>query len=236
MSNESLDDEVARLFEACRAERPSDSVRRAVLVKARRAAPRRAGAISVGLLLLAASAVLAVGLGFRRKPAPRIDAERLAASSPDHGSKAALTARPEPRQETGPAPSATTRAKPPLKVQLPRPAPLTLEEETKVLENVRARLRAGDSTAALAELSTYRRTAPGGALALEATLLEIQALSAAGRTSEASALAERFIHANPNSPLVDRARRFLGRPAARGSEPTPSAVVESTGSDERSKP
>jgi hypothetical protein len=209
VSDDPLDTEMARLLAACRDERPSETVRRRALKQAESAAQRRSGSVGGALLLVAASMILAVGLSTWRSSAPNIGAERLAASAPHHV-EAVVTTKPEvvAQPSATAAPTAPT-PKPSSKPQPAKVSPLTLEEETQALERARTAIHAGDPGSALSELDAYQKAARGGALALEATLLRIQALAAAGRTGEASELARRFIALNPNSPLVDRARRYL---------------------------
>jgi hypothetical protein len=100
-----------------------------------------------------------------------------------------------------------------------RPAapPSTLEEELAMLDEARAKLAAGDEVAALASLDRYSARR-GARLGAEATLLRLQALSAAGRSIEASRLAQKFIEANPDNPLAERARGFIAEPAAPAGE------------------
>jgi hypothetical protein len=65
-------------------------------------------------------------------------------------------------------------------------------------------------------LDRYDRGEYGSSLALEASVLRIEALDAVGRRSEAQALARRFVSANPDSPLAERAQRFIDGIAPRG--------------------
>lgn len=207
MSDDPLDSEMGRLLAACRDERPTELVRRRALKQAESASSRRSRWVGGALVLVAAAAILAVGLSARRSSAPSIGAERLVASAPHHV-EAVVTTKREVIAQPSAAP-VTPSPKPSAKPQPAKAAQLTLEEETQALERARTAIHAGDPGSALSELDAYQKAARGGALALEATLLRIQALAAAGRTSEASDLARRFIAANPNSPLVDRARRYL---------------------------
>jgi hypothetical protein len=87
----------------------------------------------------------------------------------------------------------------------------TLAEELEWLTRVRALLRSGDSGGALLLLDAYTSELGGSDLNAEASVLRMEALSAAGRHDEAAALAERFVADNPNSPLVDRALSFFRR-------------------------
>lgn len=232
MSDE-LDDEASRLFAACRAERPSASVRERALSPVPRRSVRRSPWVGPALVLAASAAIFGVTFRAQRPVTPNIGAERLPASPPRHV-QAVLTPKPTlPSEPSLPATSKPTSVKSAPKPRPAATAPLSLEQETQALERARTSLQAGDPGGALAELDAYGKAASGGALALEATLLRIQALASAGRTSEASELARRFVAANPNSPLVDRARRYLPAGTAQPAETTGS---ETTGKEPRNEP
>jgi len=85
-----------------------------------------------------------------------------------------------------------------------------------LLKDARASLRSGHARRALDLLERHARERAGSSIEAEATLLRIEALSALGRTRDASQLATRFVRANPNSALGDRARSFIesAEPAA----------------------
>jgi outer membrane protein assembly factor BamD (BamD/ComL family) len=85
------------------------------------------------------------------------------------------------------------------------------------MQRARSALARGDTTAALAELDNFARGPGWRRLAVEASLLRIEALARAGRRDEARNLAKRFVEQHPNNPLVDRARTFANPPAPRGS-------------------
>jgi hypothetical protein len=104
-------------------------------------------------------------------------------------------------------------------------ASVSLEQELELLDRARNQLVAGKAAAAL-ELLNHYQALHAKSMSSEATLLRIQALEANGRSAEAVALARTFVKANPNSPLADRARRFIpseiqgqgGRPGALGEQ------------------
>jgi hypothetical protein len=94
------------------------------------------------------------------------------------------------------------------------PAPATsptLSNELAALKQIRQALRNGDGPAALALLDRHAAGEYGSSLALEASVLRVEALDAVGRRAEAEALARRFVRDNPDSPLAERAQRFIDR-------------------------
>jgi hypothetical protein len=140
------------------------------------------------------------------------------------GRKASATSTPNlPERSLTTAPSRTAlgaaSTTPPGPVALPRSEPLSLRAELQLLESARSSLRAGDSQRALALLEQRAQARTGHALDAEATLLQIEALSATGKQGAASDLAVRFVRDNPNSALTDRAKSFVRTPAARLAEP-----------------
>ena len=90
-----------------------------------------------------------------------------------------------------------------------RLAPASLSDELSALKLASTALSGGDPQAALAALDRYDRVLKGQKLRAEATLIRIEALSRAGQSEAASALAQRFVAQNPGNPLVDRARSFV---------------------------
>ncbi len=89
---------------------------------------------------------------------------------------------------------------------------MSLLDEIQLLEQARTALRAGRGKNALDLLDRHERERASTSLEAEATLLRIEAFSALGRSQAASELASRFVRANPNSALGDRAKSFI-RPA-----------------------
>lgn len=110
-------------------------------------------------------------------------------------------ARSKPRAPVSTAaPSAAPTAEP----AAPRPS---LAQDLQALMSIRSALRAGEGAKALDLLDRRART--GGELEAEATVLRIEALASLGRRQEASELARRFVQANPNSALADRAKGLV---------------------------
>jgi outer membrane protein assembly factor BamD (BamD/ComL family) len=89
------------------------------------------------------------------------------------------------------------------------------------MQRARAALGRGAATVALAELEAFGRNSGWRQLSVEASLLRIEALAAAGRTEQARSQARRFVEQHPNNPLVDRAQKFATGQAA---DAAPSSV------------
>jgi hypothetical protein len=182
--------------------------------------PRRYGVALALAAALAALTGLAVFVRSRAEPVFAIGPERSAhvdESSPVPSlSKTAEEPSPEP---VAPAPLLDKPARPRVtqrlahdgataqKVELPPPA--SLPDEIASLDRARTALSSGDVSGALRVLDDYDRVLRGTRLTAEATLLRIDALARSGRAAEASALAARFVEANPASALADRARAFI---------------------------
>jgi hypothetical protein len=113
--------------------------------------------------------------------------------------------RAPPRSKTRTPAPPTVRAPEPATPQPPTPRP-SLARDLQELMQIRSILRAGDGARALQLLDQRAQT--GGELEAEATLLRIEALASVGKRAEASELARRFVVANPNSALTDRAKAF----------------------------
>jgi hypothetical protein len=86
----------------------------------------------------------------------------------------------------------------------------TLAHELSTLDAARGMLARGDAGGALARLDRYAHVYPHGRLALEAEVLRIDALDAAGRTDAARARAQTFLDRHPHSVLAARVRTRLG--------------------------
>jgi hypothetical protein len=94
---------------------------------------------------------------------------------------------------------------------LPRTtAALALSREVELLEHVRAKLRAGNSGQALAELDTVR--ADIKTLVMEADLLRVEALLAHGERARAEALAAELQRRDPHGGQNFRLKRLFGGP------------------------
>ena len=224
MTPDPIDQWSARLFEAARSESLPEGAEQRLLAAALRevrTAERAPIVLRKGVLFggLLAGALLAAAFALqlnRQRPTeaisaeptvPRSSAPKLAPAAPSAPSASAL---PAPI----PAPS-SVRSSP----TAPRPsasAGATLSDELDALKIASSALSAGDSNAALAALDRYDHVLKGSKLRAEATLLRVQALARAGNTEAASALAQRFVEQNPNSPLVDRARSFIATPGLGG--------------------
>lgn len=210
-----------RLFAAARRERASASVRDETLralgtppVSRDREGWYESRRLLIVGLALAACIVAALGGWWRRAPdAPQIAAETARGPAPSRQATLPLT----PAEEHF-SPSSTERATLPVPVpsSVPRAKPIagarpTLERELELLDRARKEATAGDASAALAVLDDYEKLGKHGSLMAEARLLRIQVLAKAGDSARAAALAARFISDYPDSPLTDRARRFLPR-------------------------
>jgi len=79
------------------------------------------------------------------------------------------------------------------------PTDSTLAAETRLLERARGALREGDTDAALAALDGYAVEHPQGLLRDEARSTRLRVLCAAGRSEEATALADGWAHGQPGS-------------------------------------
>jgi hypothetical protein len=158
----------------------------------------------------------------RREPSPaapgreaRTPASPPGASPPSGPPPLASTPKPQTPAATppeGPARAAVD------------PSANTLASELALVKQVRSALRGHDGATALTLLDRYDTGAHGRALAVEATLLRVEALDAVGRRAEASALARRFVAENPDSPLAERAQSFIvdgSAPAAKAPRPEP---------------
>jgi hypothetical protein len=222
-------EELERLVRAARGESPGPGVRERTLERLLAAngatvAPANSRR-TVAFVLAAAATVLLVAAAFLGQGnTPPIAAERLAPSvlalrdngvapqpvaplvpAPDMPGPSALS--PVASSKAGPRPSASSAR------------PLSLEEETRALEAVQAELRAGRARAALGLLDRYDRAAGGGGMTAESRWLRIEALARTGNTAGAARLAREFVNTYPNSPLVDRARKYLAPdPAAGGKQ------------------
>lgn len=87
----------------------------------------------------------------------------------------------------------------------------TVKAELALLEQARSSLNSGNPTVALQTLRRYAERYPRGSMRLEAEVLRVEALAAAGRPREASRLAERLLSRNPKSVVAARLRRFTSK-------------------------
>jgi len=94
----------------------------------------------------------------------------------------------------------------------------TMKDQLALLDLARGAYQSGDPGRALLYLKEYDELYPRSSFALESEVLRIDALSAAGRTSEALAAADRFLEAHPNE-LMSRHVRSIAERLRGGSNP-----------------
>jgi hypothetical protein len=150
------------------------------------------------------------GLGSRSAPdiAAASGGQAVVAPAP------VTTAAPVPQPPAAPAPTVDAVTVPPTPSSRPTAAPRgpapakpsSLEAETALLERAQAELRAGHPDRALAAFDEHDAEFKGGVLREEQRAGRILALCAAGRTSEATAEAARFLADSPRSPMAERVR------------------------------
>jgi hypothetical protein len=129
------------------------------------------------------------------------------------------TRAPEARPGAAPAaaPFAKERGAAGVHKALPplgKPAPLasvssTLSAEVAALDYALAAAQRGDNDEALRRIALYHRNFPEGVLRADADAAAIEMLSAAGRSTAAARLAERFLANYPNDPHAANVRRSL---------------------------
>jgi hypothetical protein len=222
------------LFAACRSEQPSAELQRRIAGLGAHGAhsevrPSVRSQSRGSLRWLMAALVLSLGGAAAwlalRAPASRIaiSAERRPAEAAREAPPVASSSAPTVLEGEAPQPVASVPVKSPARSKPRAPAPTaappaalapepaapkpSLAQDLQELMHIRSTLRAGDGAKALELLDQRART--GGELEAEATLLRIEALSRIGRRAEASELARRFVQANPNSALADRAKAFV---------------------------
>jgi hypothetical protein len=126
--------------------------------------------------------------------APVIGTARPAAT-PTAADSGALAATPPP--VATPAP-----------VVAPPPAH-AIGREVALLDGARTSLAAGDPGDALHRLDAYARVFPEGALALEASVVRVEALHARGDDARASSLARQILLRHPDAPQAAHLRTIL---------------------------
>jgi hypothetical protein len=136
---------------------------------------------------------------------------RGAAESPSPADQRAVPPAPVAASVQAPTQSFPTSA-PPSAAKSPPTSTITLTREARALAEVQRELREGRSTAALAMLAAQNREFAGGALGQEREAARIMALCAAGRVAEGRPAAERFLTANPGSPLATHLRSSCSVP------------------------
>jgi hypothetical protein len=157
----------------------------------------------LGVIKLTVAAVALYGAGYAThatlapKPAPVI-------VYLDRAAPAAVTIAPLPSASEAPVvalaglPDAPALPSPPERARPPLPRDAALAAERLQLESARAALARGDTAATLASVESYQSRFPRGQLREEAEVIAIQALSRAGRTSDARARAALYRARYPN--------------------------------------
>jgi len=174
-------------------------------------------------LVVVAALVLRGSTGTDARPAPESDpsAAAFAPPTPSPGpppslapsaSSLALSIEDLPSVSDTPSASARALAKAPVAAgaSSAEAPPGTLADEVALLAKARAALVRGDGPGCLADLDTYARQFPRGALSLEASVLRIEALYTSGRRDEGRAAATAFLARNPNSAFSPRVRALVG--------------------------
>lgn len=223
MTRDPLDERYAELFAAGRRE-PAPEATRLRIAAALRAQPGqtsvrrwRGSGLRLGLAVAAAALAISVVILLRAPTQPvQISAEAPASRASKQSVPERNTAAPI--QAPAPPSAVPSIAPPPRVKRAPARTPATLEQELGVMQRARAALGRGDASAALDALDRFGRNPGWRQLAVEASLLRIEALARAGRAEEAKALARRFVEQHPNNPLVDRARTFAGPASPSGVE------------------
>jgi hypothetical protein len=116
------------------------------------------------------------------------------------------------RSVDGPA---SMSAPPILASSATRPTSSALDDELRLLDVARTDLAAGDARGALDALDAHDRTFKSGPLAPEAAVLRIEALAQSGDDDAATARANEFLSAFPDSPQERRVRSILEIVSAR---------------------
>jgi hypothetical protein len=84
-----------------------------------------------------------------------------------------------------------------------------LNDEIALLDRARAAINGSRPNEALLRLDEHASRFSKGGLALEAQVLRVQALAAAGRREEASRRAKRILSRSPNSVVAQRLRQYV---------------------------
>ena len=160
--------------------------------------------------LVVGTAVAGVGLYSHAEHGVRVRRQRLPQPTTEPAAPLPAAASATEIAVVAPTPPEPTPSMRPLPRSLSRPAAparaLGLAAETGALDEARSALRSGQPAQALRALDSYSKSFPRGAMAQEATVLRIEALSQLGDRSGADALAARVLRAHPTSPLAPRVR------------------------------
>jgi hypothetical protein len=159
-------------------------------------------AVLAGSLKWLAAALLLAGAGgggllFLRR-ADRAEVAPGGPSAPAAPVAPSVPATPVARQTATPAVGATAQRS-------------RLAEEVALIDSARAALTRRDGAAALRLLGTYATRFSSGTLALEAAVLEVDALAALGRLDDARGRAARVLVSFPEGPHSSRLRERWGK-------------------------
>lgn len=117
---------------------------------------------------------------------------------------------PEPPEEQA-EPEPPPRPKPRKHTAKPEPKPEpTLEDELLLFKRAKTAADSGRTNEALSLLDRHAKEFPNGVFRLEAQVVRAEALCAAGRTSAAIKLRDRFVDGHPSHPLASRMRDVCG--------------------------
>jgi|GEM_PF-4903410 len=169
-----------------------------------------------GTLLVGA---LATGVGVKVHQARQEKARREKAQVPVAVPVAAPVVAPPVVEATPKAPVAEAVPEPapvpepaaPEKTRTQPKAASSLTAELALIDHARRVMDGGDARRALDELSLYERQYRRGALAPEMTMLRIDCLVRMSQHKRADAVAKRFFHTYPESPLGARVRSLLAQ-------------------------
>lgn len=230
MSEPDLDKLTSELFDAARAERPSDEKKRAILEAVERAGPAGPGTGARPLSRWVRWGGFAVLVGLGALALWGFDEARVEPAPPQAVAEPARPPEPvEPRLEAPVAPQVEAQVEPQVEPQVPAEAPSdpsaeppsprrpgrpavaevdALAAEVQLVDAARGALSV-EPAAALKTLDAYRQRFPRGSLRVEADLVRLEALLRAGRRGEAERLAKRLIASDPGAPVAARAQRLL---------------------------
>lgn len=219
-----VDADVARLLGAMRAPRAMTSAERART--ARRVARIAALPVAAGTVLWLKTVAYAAVIGTTAAVSGYYLSRDPAPSAPPSATPSALAplvdAPPSPptkRTPTAPEPSASASADsvaPPPALDVAGPSPSAsasadpLKQEAALLERARSKL-ASDPAGAMAVLAEHAQQFPRGQLTMEREMLMIDALSRAGRQSEAQARARALLSRSPGGLYEKRLKKLLGQ-------------------------
>ncbi|AKU93806.1 hypothetical protein AKJ09_00470 [Labilithrix luteola] len=173
------------------------------------------GAVSIA----AACAVAGIAHSYRADVEVAVASRRIEAPAVESAPpKRALEQPPAPVEEPAPvlvqAPVQTVPARPTVAhpATAPEPSAPSISREILLIDRARTAKAKGHATEALAALDEYERDWPHGALAVEAEVLRIEALAAAGDEKTADEKARAFVDAHPRSPYETRVRAYVKNP------------------------